>query len=411
MTEAMKEPMKAPVDETMKEAIVAWLRARRQALKETYAELHAIAEASWQEHRTTHYLQQALDGMGVAYERFPAHTGLVARWKGSAGGDDAFQRTGAVVALRTDIDALWQRVDGVDRANHSCGHDAHMTMVLYAVKALQAVGFVPVRELRVLFQPAKEVGEGALKLLEADCLADVDYLLGIHLRPAKELAYGQVSSAIYHGACAVLEGSVTGLQAHASRPDDGINAIEALADIIAAVREVSHAFSDKPASCKVTKLHVPNESSNVIPDYGAFTIDIRAQTNEAMDALMSELERAIHSAGAAYGSAVEARLKSRIAAARLDPHLEAVVGAVISDLLGAAAHAEPPVSPGGEDFHFYALGKPGLHATMIGLGCDLLPGLHHPDMRFNLDALEVGAAVLALSAARLCAGLGEEAGR
>ncbi|WP_420869788.1 M20/M25/M40 family metallo-hydrolase [Cohnella ginsengisoli] len=66
--------------------------------------------------------------------------------------------------------------------------------------------------------------------------------------------------------------------------------------------------------------------------------------------------------------------------------------------------------PAGEDFHFYALRKPGLHATMVGLGCDLLPGLHHPDMQFNLDALEVGAAVLALSVARISGAL-EEAGR
>ncbi|MDI4649905.1 amidohydrolase [Cohnella hashimotonis] len=399
----MKEPMK--------EAIAAWLHAHRQAMKETYAELHAIPEASWREHRTTQYLQQALDGMGVAYERFPAHTGLVARWKRSASGDAALRGTGPVVALRTDIDALWQRVDGVDRANHSCGHDAHMTMVLYAIKALLAVGFEPARELRALFQPAEEVGEGALKLLEAECLADVDYLLGIHLRPAKELAYGQVSSAIYHGACAVLEGSVAGLQAHASRPNDGINAIEALADLISAVRAVSNAFSAVPASCKVTKLRVPNESSNIIPDYGAFTIDVRAQTNEAMDALLLELERVVRSVGADGGCLVELRLKSRTAAARPDPYLEALVGAVVSDLLGDEAHAEPPVSPGGEDFHFYALHKPELHATMIGLGCDLLPGLHHPGMQFNLDALEVGAAVLALSAVRLCAGRGEAAGR
>ena len=34
------------------------------------------------------------------------------------------------VGLRTDIDALWQEVDGHFRANHSCGHDGHMTMAI-----------------------------------------------------------------------------------------------------------------------------------------------------------------------------------------------------------------------------------------------------------------------------------------
>ena len=32
---------------------------------------------------------------------------------------------------------------------------------------------------------------------------------------------------------------------------------------------------------------------------------------------------------------------------------------------------------------------------MIGLGTDLGPGIHHPDMSFNKEALVIGARVLA----------------
>lgn len=420
----------------MREAIADWLHAHRDEIRATYGELHALAEPSWQEHRTTAYLSRALDEMGVPYDTFNEHTGLVAHWIDGAangggsegesngvkdgggkdgerkdiswkdsGGKDS-KRTGhggkgACIALRTDIDALWQQVDGVLRANHSCGHDAHMTMVLFALKALRAVGFMPAGELRVLFQPAEEVGEGALRLLEAGCLEGVDVLLGIHLRPVKELAYGQVSGAIYHGACAVLEGEVKGRQAHAARPSDGLNAIESLSDIVQAVRAVSASYAAVPASCKVTKLHVPNESSNIIPDLGTFTIDVRAQTNEAMDGLLSELEAAVHAVGGANGSPVTLRMKSRTAAASPDPGLEALVGTVVAELLGDGGYAPPPVTPGGEDFHFYALRKPELRATMVGLGCGLQPGLHHPHMQFDLDALETGTAVLALTVVRL----------
>ncbi|TYP76627.1 amidohydrolase [Paenibacillus methanolicus] len=385
----------------MKDAIVAWLRAHRHELKRTYAELHALAEVSWQEYKTTAYLQQVLDEIGIEYERFPTHTGLVAHWHGSMKSAYDARENGTVIALRTDIDALWQQVDGALRANHSCGHDAHMTMVLYALQALRAIGFQPAGELRILFQPAEETGEGALKLLEAGCLNDVDYVLGIHLRPDQELVYGQASGAIYHGACAVLEGIVTGRQAHAARPKDGLNAIEMLADIVQAVKAVSSGESTGQASCKVTKLHVPNESSNIIPDYGAFTIDVRAQTNEAMDALLPKLSAAVHAVGKAYGSAVELQSKNRMVAARPNPYLEALVGGVITELLGDAGLARPPVTPGGEDFHFYPLRLPELRATMIGLGCGLHPGLHHPQMRFQSDALETGAAILALSVVRL----------
>ncbi|SDD05196.1 amidohydrolase [Paenibacillus sp. UNCCL117] len=380
---------------------MAWLHAHREELKTTYSELHALAEPSWQEYKTTQFLQRAVEEIGIEYEGFPTHTGLIAHWRGSRESAGEGQGNGSVIALRADIDALWQQVDGVTKANHSCGHDAHMTMVLYALKALRAIGFQPAGELRVLFQPAEEVGSGALKLIEAGCLEQVDYLLGIHLRPVKELAYGQVSSAIYHGACAVLKGSVAGRQAHAARPDDGVNAIEAMAGLIQAVRAISIDFADARASCKVTKLHVPNESSNIIPDYASFAIDVRAQTNETMDALIPALMAAVHSAAHANGGTAELQLTSRTVAARPDPELEALVGDVILELLGDAGRAQPPVTPGGEDFHFYPLHKPKLHATMIGLGCGLLPGLHHPQMQFNLDALELGAAILALSVVRI----------
>ncbi len=40
-------------------------------------------------------------------------------------------RGNPVIAIRADMDALWQEVDGEFKANHSCGHvDAHMTIVM-----------------------------------------------------------------------------------------------------------------------------------------------------------------------------------------------------------------------------------------------------------------------------------------
>ncbi|MEH7502576.1 hypothetical protein V7152_11240 [Neobacillus drentensis] len=35
---------------------------------------------------------------------------------------------------------------------------------------------------------------------------------------------------------------------------------------------------------------------------------------------------------------------------------------------------------------------------MLGLGCDLSPGLHHPQMNFNLEALRYGSKILTKTA-------------
>ena len=42
-----------------------------------------------------------------------------------------------VIAVRADMDALWQEVNGEFKANHSCGHDAHMTIVMGLILQLK----------------------------------------------------------------------------------------------------------------------------------------------------------------------------------------------------------------------------------------------------------------------------------
>ncbi|MDN4073060.1 hypothetical protein [Fictibacillus terranigra] len=54
-------------------------------------------------------------------------------------------------------------------------------------------------------------------------------------------------------------------------------------------------------------------------------------------------------------------------------------------MLGVRTLVHPPVTPGGEDFHFYTIERPNIQATMVGLGTGLEPGLHHPKMKSNLE--------------------------
>ena len=60
------------------------------------------------------------------------------------------------MAVRADIDALWQEVDGVFQANHSCGHDSHMTMALGTMMLLKSQPKLPKGTIRFIFQPAEE---------------------------------------------------------------------------------------------------------------------------------------------------------------------------------------------------------------------------------------------------------------
>lgn len=82
-----------------------------------------------------------------------------------------------MVALRADMDALGHIIDGRLEARHTCGHDGHSSVVLTAAEEILAEGLVKRGKLKVLFQPAEELGTGAIALTEAGVLDDVEMLV------------------------------------------------------------------------------------------------------------------------------------------------------------------------------------------------------------------------------------------
>ena len=85
----------------------------------------------------------------------------------------------------------------------------------------------------------------------------------------------------------------------------------------------------------------------------------------------------------------------KLAAAEPDPEAIEIMERAIVDSIGRPFCAPPVMTSGGEDFHFYSLMKKNLKTTMLGLGCDLQPGLHHPDMTFRHEDLFTGIEILA----------------
>lgn len=362
---------------------------RKEAIAETFRHLHENPEISWKEVETTRYLAERMRALGLRVTTFDDCTGLVAEW-----GEGK-----PVVGLRTDIDALWQEVNGEWRANHSCGHDAHMTLIVETVEALKASGYQPPGTLKILFQPAEEKGTGALKLVEKGVVDDIDFLYGVHLRPIQEMENGTAGPAIYNGAAMFLYGKIYGVAAHGARPHLGINAIEVAGAIISGLGQV-HINPMVPATVKMTMLQAGGESYNIIPDKAHFALDLRAQTNEAMDTLVNRVQQMINGVAESFQARVEVESGSRMVAAEVDDQAKAIMEQAIVDVLGKENLRAAPVSPGAEDFHYYTVERPQIKATMLALGCDLVPGLHHPLMHFDRSALEKGVAILCQAVVR-----------
>ena len=144
-----------------------------ERLKPIFEHLHHHPEISWEEKETTGYLADFLKKEGLKPKTFDHMTGL---YVDIGPGEPK-------VGFRTDIDALWQEVDGQWRANHSCGHDAHMTVALGAVLLLKEMEAHLPGAVRILFQPAEEKGEGAKAFAKAGVVDNLEYLFGATSAP------------------------------------------------------------------------------------------------------------------------------------------------------------------------------------------------------------------------------------
>lgn len=355
----------------------------RPELMQIFEHLHRHPETSWKEFETTAYIKQHLEAHGCRTRTFCGIPGVV----GEIGAGHP------KVGIRADMDALWQEVDGEFRANHSCGHDAHMTMVLGTLMALSRRDALPQGTIRFIFQPAEEKGTGALKMLDFGVVDDLDYLYGVHVRPVQEVEDGKAAPAILHGAGYFVEGNITGEDAHGARPHLGINAIEVGASL---VHKLAHIHVDPavPHSVKVTKFIAGGESGNVIPGNASFSIDARAQKNDTMREIKAKVEKAVQATAQFYGADIRLTRAAELPAAEPHPQAIAYMAEAIKEVLGPEHCVRPLETTGGEDFHYYGVKRPQLKTTMLGLGCDLQPGLHHPRMTFNREAVLTGVKIL-----------------
>ncbi|WP_427109251.1 amidohydrolase [Lysinibacillus xylanilyticus] len=353
-----------------------------ETIYQWFVHFHKYPEVSWKEFETTKKIASILDALNVSYRLLGDVPGLIAE---IGTGDE-------IVAVRADIDALWQEVDGKWQANHSCGHDANITMVLGALLLLKDRPLQ--HRVRFIFQPAEELGNGACAAFERGAVDGVSHLFGVHLRPIEELPLGKVSPAIHHGAAYFLEGTIRGTDAHGARPHQGKNAI----DVIMAVQQMLssiHLSPFEPHSAKLTKIVADGGSTNIIPGTASFSMDIRAQRNGQLELLRSRIEFGLTSIQQQFEIDMDWKWLDFTPGAEVSSIAARMAKDAIIETLGEAHLAEEITTPGSDDFHFYTVKKPELKATMVGIGANLTPGLHHPKMTFERSALIDAAKVLA----------------
>ena len=351
-----------------------------------YEFLHANPEPALQEVKTAAYLQQKLEAAGYTVQAgLGGATGLAAVYDSGV--------PGPVLGLRADMDSLSHMVDGKKVQRHTCGHDAHMSMLLAAAEEVAAQKLVKKGKIKFIFQPAEEIGCGAKTVIQSGVIEDIDILIGMHVRPITDCPAGKVICGLKYTASCIQRITIQGASAHSAKPHLGINPIDAAVCVISAVNAI-HLDPRITYSIKCTQIHADSGAVNGIPSTATLVFDMRTATNEAMDEMKKKFDAAIHHGAAAVGAEITGiETAFETPASVLDPEITQLLADVITDKLGADALIPPSEGGGGEDFFWYTRTYPQLRAGFTGMGAAADPGLHHPDMHLDTTQLEKGVLV------------------
>ncbi len=389
--------------------LVSRAAALAPQLVEIRRDIHAHPELAFREERTAALVAERLRRLGYEVRTGVGVTGIVAEL--SAG-------RGPTVALRADMDALPIREENDvayrsrnDGVMHACGHDAHVACLLGAAELLAEsarAGALPPGRIRLLFQPSEETTDaenvgGARRMIEAGAMKSVDAVIGLHV--ASESPAGQVlfRAGPLMAGNDTLRGTITGANAHAALPHEGLDAVVLAAHVVTAVQAIVARRVDPLEPAVITFGRIEGGTAeNILAGEVRLSGTLRYFSEDVRKTLHEELRRAFALADA-LGGAGRIEIRDGNPPVLNDRELNDLVRAAAESVAGADAVGEAAQIMGAEDFAWLAREAPGCF-FWLGARIDGDPRSHHSP-RFDIDesCLPRGAAVLAAAAQKTLA--------
>lgn len=362
--------------------------AQRDFLVDTRRHLHQIPEEAFQEKETSGYIRDVLGHMRPDRLESMAGTGTRAVF-----GADL---PGPAVAIRADMDALpvtedtnlpfASRHPGV---MHACGHDGHMAMALTAAKIVSENREALKRPFVFLFQPAEETTGGAWPMIQQGALKnpDVSAIYGAHLWPYLEQGMVGIRPGTLMGALTDFDVHIEGRSCHGARPQGGVDAIVAAAQLVLAVQTIVSRNVDPLDAAILTIGRVSGgEARNIVAAEATVEATTRAFRTPVMERIIQRVHEVCRGLEEMCG--VRCRYEESMSYPPVDNSRELFEEAVAVLPKGSWREPEPVMIS--EDFAFYQKEVPGLFA-FIGTGA---PGheesLHSSRFTFDEDVLCTG---------------------
>lgn len=362
--------------------------------------LHAHPELSYQEFKTSAFIQEKLKSWEIPFE-VKAETGVIGLIKGK-------NHNKRVIALRADIDALpiteennviyKSQNEGV---MHACGHDVHTSCLLGAAKILNELKEEWEGTIKLIFQPGEEKNPGGASLLiEEGVLQNpaAQAILGLHVHTTLNCGKVGFREGKVMASADELYFTIKGKGGHAASPHLCIDPILIASQLITSLQQVISRRKNPqfPSVLSITAINGGN-TTNVIPGEVKLMGTFRAMDEE----WRFEAHKIIRQISENIVTGMDGELELHIdigypsvynnEALTLNAEKKAV------EFLGAENVTETEIRMGAEDFGFYTQKIPGCFYRLgvMNEAKGIISGVHTPTFDVDENAIETGMGMMA----------------
>ena len=349
-----------------------------------YKFLHSNPELSWQEDKTASYLADILKADGYKVTRGVGKKGVVAILDNGKG---------PTLMIRADMDALpVEEKTGLEYASkvrqinrfgkdvpvmHACGHDIHMSVLIGTAKNLISLKDKWSGTLMLILQPAEEVGQGSLAMLEDGLFERFprpDFNLALHvggMGPAGTIGY-QLGYAMAN--VDSVDIIVNGVGGHGAYPHTTIDPIVLASQIVLSLQTIVSRKIDplEPAVVTVGSIH-GGLKHNIISEEVRLQLTLRSYSDEVREKTIGEIKKIVKGLGIAAGlpdsKIPKVLIKDEYTPALYnDPEFSKKVLNFIRNEIGDENVTEISAVMGGEDFARYGRQDPKIPSLLFWLG-------------------------------------------
>ena len=362
--------------------------------------LHMNPELSFEEYETSKYIKQLLLSWKIDYKDDFENNGISVLIKGNS-------PNSRVLALRADFDALpikeendviyKSRNEGV---MHACGHDAHTSCLLGAIKILNATKDLWEGTIKCIFQPAEERLPGGAKQMINDGVLEnplVQNIIAQHVLPDLEVGKVGFRPGIYMASTDEIYISVIGKGGHAAIPATYNNPLIASSELILSL----DAFFSKQKDSIFALGYVNGQgSTNVIPNEVKLMGTFRALNENFRKKSHNDIKNIVNDIAKKYNLRIDIEIRKGYPSLHNDEDFTKNNILKAKEYLGDENVIDLPIRMTAEDFSYFANERPSCFYR-LGTGNKekgITHGLHTSKFDIDENSLKIGMGMMAFLA-------------